>query len=177
MFGRTHQHFNGKKDPTNRDKYIFDIKLSLKKDDRPQVIDNLVIVGAVLILHSHYQYGVSCLSEAKRLRESSDYCYTDEPASEKTFLECLAFPERSRSSEFRLENFNENSIKDLFYLKSWAFIIAEQFLIKYEAFPNLLVVHLLIDFALKNWKSRELSPNLALVVSIYLLKLYDSSLF
>ena len=74
MFGRTHQHFNGKKDPTNRDKYIFDIKLSLKKDDRPQVIDNLVIVGAVLILHSHYQYGVSCLSEAKRLRESSDYC-------------------------------------------------------------------------------------------------------
>ena len=118
MFGRTHQHFNGKKDPTNRDKYIFDIKLSLKKDDRPQVIDNLVIVGAVLILHSHYQYGVSCLSEAKRLRESSDYCYTDEPASEKTFLECLASPERSRSSEFRLENFNENSIKDLFYLKS-----------------------------------------------------------
>lgn len=41
----------------------------------------------------------------------------------------------------------------------------------------MFVVHLLLDFALKSWKSRELSPNLALVVSIYLLKLYDSSIF
>jgi hypothetical protein len=171
------QHFNGKKDPTNRDKYIFDIKRPWKKEDRPQVIENLEIVGSVLILHSHYQHGVSCLSEAKKLRERSDYYYTDEPASEKTFLECLAFPERSRSPEFRLENFNENSIEDLFYLKSRAFIIAQQFLNKYGAFPNLFVVHLLLDFALKSWKSRELSPNLALVVSIYLLKLYDSSIF